>query len=339
MPSGTRTPLAGCIKWLPPKDELVVSDTILDDGCYNHPVLLLTSHLPDGKAEIFIITSFGGVDLESRFPTQMEARRHHLPIAPSPTHPDNGILLVLRDQSYKLRKNSYVNTRDKRVVQVDILRPYNRRRPDPYLSKKSFKQLCQYANYEGPLITTPFNNGVSAESTPEIHAINRATLRFLQAAQRGLLHEIDSSVEQYGLRAESGRRSQHRRAETPTDHHIRPARSAAVGRSERQYLLSAAAHRENRPLRRHYDTLPTTHPIRPIYGSTSDGGKPFDWENFWRCMKILAWICATLAAMYGSYRVGCWVVDAVGRSITRTKEAFEPIAGRIKDFWSLIMLG
>ncbi|KAI1737873.1 hypothetical protein F4680DRAFT_201018 [Xylaria scruposa] len=337
MPSRTRAPLAGCIKWLPPKDELVVSDTILDDGCYNHPVLLLTSHLPDGKAEIFIITSFGGVDLETRFPTQMEARRHHLPIAPSPTHPDNGILLVLRDQSHKLRKDSYVNTRDKRVVQVDLLRPYNRRRPDPYLSKKSFKQLCQYANYEGPLITTPFNNGVPAESTPEILAINRATLRLLQAAQRGLLHEIDSSGEHYGLRAESGRRPQHMRADTPMDHHIRPAPSAAVGRSERQHLLSAAAQRGNRLL--HYDTLPTTHPILPIYGSTCDRRKPFNWENFWKYMKILAWICATLAALYGSYRAGCWVVDIVGRSITWTKEVFEPIAGRIEDFWSSIMLG
>ncbi|KAI0854682.1 hypothetical protein F4860DRAFT_508042 [Xylaria cubensis] len=338
MPSRTRTPLAGCIKWLPPKDELAVSDTILDDGCYNHPVLLLTSHLPNGKADVFIITSFGGVDLETRFPTQLEVRRHHLPIAPSPAHPDNGILLVLRDKSYKLRKNSYVNTRDKRVVRVDLLRPYNRRQPDPCLSKKSFKQLCQYANYEEPLITTPFDRDVPTESTPDILAINRATFRLLEAAQRGSPHEIESSVEQYLLYAESGRRPQSIHAQAPRDHHIRTDPSAAASRSERQPLLSAAGGRENRTPRRYYDTLPTTHPIRPIYGSTGDEEKPFDWENFWKCMKTLAWICAAIAGFYGSYRVGCWVVDVVGRSIIWTKGAFEQTAGRIKGFWSSSML-
>ncbi|KAI1751947.1 hypothetical protein F4782DRAFT_540520 [Xylaria castorea] len=323
MPEWTRTPLAGCIKWLPPKDELAVNDAILDDGCYNHPVLILTSHLPDGKAEMFVITSFGGVNLETRFPTQMEARRHHLPIAPSPAHPDNGILLVLRDPSYKLRKNSYVNTRDRRVIQVALLRSYDRRQPDPYLSKRSFKQLCQYANYEEPLTTMPFNNGVPAESTPEILAINRAALRMLEAAQRGSLHEIESSVEHYIMTTESDSRPQGTRTQRPRNHHVRPVPSVAVGRSERQPLLAAAAGRENRTLRRHYDTLPTTHPIRPIYSSTGGLGKPFDWENFWKCMKILAWTCAALAAFYGSYRVGCWVVDIVGRSITWTKETFE----------------
>ncbi|KAJ2995272.1 hypothetical protein NUW58_g1319 [Xylaria curta] len=147
MPGLIREPLAGCIKWLPRKDELVPADASIDEGCCQHPVVILSTKAQNGRVEILIITSFGGIDLETKYPTHLSARKNHLPIKPHKAHPDNGILLVLENPSIELRKKSYVKTRDRRTILLASLQPYNRQGPEVFLSKKSYKILVQYVGF------------------------------------------------------------------------------------------------------------------------------------------------------------------------------------------------
>jgi hypothetical protein len=45
--------LAGSILWLPPNDE--VGDLGLEGGCYEHPVVVLSSKAQDGRVDILIV--------------------------------------------------------------------------------------------------------------------------------------------------------------------------------------------------------------------------------------------------------------------------------------------
>ncbi|KAI0530070.1 hypothetical protein GGR58DRAFT_494705 [Xylaria digitata] len=150
MPGVILEPLAGCIKWLPRKDELIPTEPDIEEGCCNHPVVVLSTQSRNGRVEILIITSFGGQDLETKYPTQLDARHDHLPIAPSNAHPDNNILLVLRDKSPKLKKNSYVKTREKFKIRLASLRPYNRQGPEVFLSERSYKILIKHIQFTEP---------------------------------------------------------------------------------------------------------------------------------------------------------------------------------------------
>ncbi len=111
------------------------------------------------------ITSFGGLDLERKYPNQPSARHDHLPIAPSKAHPDNGILLVLKDPSCGLRKRSYVKTRDKHSILLASLQPYNRQGPEIFLSKRSYKTLIkriQFSESADPIQSDYGNDTVKA---------------------------------------------------------------------------------------------------------------------------------------------------------------------------------
>ncbi|RWA14415.1 hypothetical protein EKO27_g664 [Xylaria grammica] len=144
-------PLAGCIKWLPHKDALVPPDPAIDEGCCNHPVVILSTGPWHGSVEILIITSFGGRNLETKYPTDQAyhvlARHNYLPITPNRAHPDNGILLALGDPSQKLRKDSYINTRDRHIVSLTSLQPYNRKGPEIFLSERSYQTLVQHISF------------------------------------------------------------------------------------------------------------------------------------------------------------------------------------------------
>lgn len=108
------------------------------------------------SAHMFLqITSFGGVDLEKKFPSSTSARHDHLPIAPSKTHPDNGVLLILDDPSYQLRKKSYVKTRKRQSIRLASLQPYNRRGPDIFLSERSCQTLIQHIQFTEPPYQLP----------------------------------------------------------------------------------------------------------------------------------------------------------------------------------------
>jgi hypothetical protein len=50
----TRPILAGQILWLPPKEELRI-DVGLKDGCYNHPVVVLSPELSNGNVVILTV--------------------------------------------------------------------------------------------------------------------------------------------------------------------------------------------------------------------------------------------------------------------------------------------
>ncbi|KAK5632894.1 hypothetical protein RRF57_008608 [Xylaria bambusicola] len=57
MPGVIIEPLAGCIKWLPPKEDLVPDDPEIDDGCCNHPVVILSTVPRANKVDILIVSS------------------------------------------------------------------------------------------------------------------------------------------------------------------------------------------------------------------------------------------------------------------------------------------
>ncbi|KAI0435714.1 hypothetical protein F4803DRAFT_544586 [Xylaria telfairii] len=157
MPGVIQEPLAGCIKWLPDKKKLKSTESNIDEGCFNHPVVILSTRPQNGWVKVLIITSFGDRDLEIKFPTQRLARLDHLPIAPSKAHPDNGVLLVLRAPSDEMRKKSYVKTRDIHNVLLSSLEPYNRGSPEIFLSKRSYQILVKCTQFVEPQDTqTPY---------------------------------------------------------------------------------------------------------------------------------------------------------------------------------------
>ncbi|KAJ3580270.1 hypothetical protein NPX13_g303 [Xylaria arbuscula] len=247
--------------WLPSKEELVPTDTEIDDGCCNHPVVVLSTVPRAAKVDILIITSLGGLDLEAKYPNRPSARQDHLPIAPSKAHPDNGKLLFLKDPSYELRKRSYVKTKNRHTILLASLQPYNRHGPEVFLSRQSYKVLVRHIQYsetvEEPLLVTSRHEQVHSDS-PRHHV------------RRPIAAEDVLFIMQY-MRAAHERE----RRRDSTYHVPRNYSNAPLG-NERRPLLS----REDRRSRPYggRPVLPITHPIREGYGS--DASKPFDWANF-----------------------------------------------------------
>ena len=101
------------------------------------------------------LTSFGGKTLEERHPYNRRVRLFHLPIAPAPRHPDNGILLEL-DGDLKLPKETYVKIALPYIIPRSMLRAnYRDLRSRQVLELKpsSFVRLLQYV--ESRLSTKP----------------------------------------------------------------------------------------------------------------------------------------------------------------------------------------
>lgn len=77
---------------------------------------------------------------------------------------------MLEDQTQRLRKNSYVKTKDQKVVTYANLRPYERKTPDVVfaLSRKSYQDLIEYAEYSAPLpdITRIDSNTICSPPLP-----------------------------------------------------------------------------------------------------------------------------------------------------------------------------
>ncbi|KAI1184384.1 hypothetical protein F5B17DRAFT_83502 [Nemania serpens] len=293
--------LAGCIKWLPRKEDLVQTDWEIEAGCLNHPVVTLSSQARNGRVEILIITSFGGLDLETKYPSQLSARRDHLPIAPSKAHPDNGTQLVLQDSSSELRKKSYVKTRNRHSVLLASLQPYNRRGPEIYLSKRSYRTLVEYIQYSEPQDAPSFYASVYVRE----HDFERAI-----GVQRIGADRIRSDT-------------------------VRTSSSiVAASRAERQPLLPPPD--VYRPRRYgSYTPLPTTHPILAEYRHGSP--KSFDSKKFWKCVKVILWILLALSVSYGLYRGGCWTIAACRRAVEWIKEGLGSIGEKARNLWSKIL--
>jgi hypothetical protein len=90
------------------------------------------------------ITSFKGVPLDIRHQRNRLAREQHLPIFPSPPHPDSGLLLEIDGEP--LRSNSYVKIEQVRVCTIRALRPHGTRK----LTTRSYELLMHYAPPKPP---------------------------------------------------------------------------------------------------------------------------------------------------------------------------------------------
>lgn len=55
MPGVIVERLAGCIKWLPSKEELKQTEPEIEEGCYNHPVVVLSSQAHNGRVDFLIV--------------------------------------------------------------------------------------------------------------------------------------------------------------------------------------------------------------------------------------------------------------------------------------------
>jgi len=93
------------------------------------------------------ITSFGGRDLQERFAHADNLRNLHLPIFPSPVHPDNGIQLFLHGGA-RLPRESYVNTKQSFEVNPALLRAFSQNRYR--LKDESYTTLVRFMNQTTP---------------------------------------------------------------------------------------------------------------------------------------------------------------------------------------------
>lgn len=166
------------------KEELLSAN--ISDGCFDHLVLILSTNTRKARAEALIVsrslsttiqkpstfqsnsllqlTSFGGKTLEERHPYNRRIRLFHLPIAPAPRHPDNGILLEL-DGDLRLPKETYVKTELPCTIPWSMLRPnYRDLRSQKVLELKprSFAQLLQYVDAGIPAERKPLKRITTA---------------------------------------------------------------------------------------------------------------------------------------------------------------------------------
>ncbi|RYP12144.1 hypothetical protein DL765_007443 [Monosporascus sp. GIB2] len=157
--------LCGRILWLPKKEDTKDASDDLYEGCYHHPVVILSVEPQEGKVDLLVLTSFGEKSLEDKHPRDIKARSGYLPIEPCSPHPDNGRLLTLEDPSLKLRKKSYVNTRELRTVTFNTLQPYQRRNPKLFyvLKRTSYQELIEYAKY-----TVPPPTIIQLDASPQV---------------------------------------------------------------------------------------------------------------------------------------------------------------------------
>ncbi|KAH6984270.1 hypothetical protein BKA56DRAFT_580821 [Ilyonectria sp. MPI-CAGE-AT-0026] len=141
--------LAGKIMWLPKQGELQC-DLGIDDGCYNHPVVVLSPFPESEKVVVLLITSLNGRALQDCRWTQ-DVRAGHLPVHPCDPHPDSGKILRLRSDM-ELRKKSYVKTMRKIKVPLDCLRGYHGRHALYCIfTAASYKELLESAQFQPPL--------------------------------------------------------------------------------------------------------------------------------------------------------------------------------------------
>lgn len=155
--------------WLPPEDEITV-DTNLQDGCYDHPVVIISPQPSGGEVVILMMTSLNETDLLEKYPRNTALRRKHLPIYPSNRHPDLDILLSLEgDQN--LKKNSYIRTDRQHSIEFAALRPYRGPRIEVnyVLTTESYQQVIKHAGFHAP-IPSPVATTIQPNLSPPLNA-------------------------------------------------------------------------------------------------------------------------------------------------------------------------
>ncbi|KAF1915523.1 hypothetical protein BDU57DRAFT_450835 [Ampelomyces quisqualis] len=141
----------GAILWLPPKTSIPSEHhppaDLVEEGCFNHPVLVLSVNAAETAVIVLIITSFGGTDLSIRHAHDTKARALHLPIYPSNAHPDNGMRLYLAGDQ-RLSKNSYIKIKPCRTIPTALLRPC--KHGNFRLKTKSLQKLIKHMEFTDP---------------------------------------------------------------------------------------------------------------------------------------------------------------------------------------------
>lgn len=142
----------GSILWLPPKSEVSGTNhyatNVMDDGCFNHPVLVLAANTARTEVIVLVITSFGGKDLKEKYPRKFRIRSEYIPIDPTGPHPDNDSILYLKGLS-RLDRNSYVNTRCRGPIKAVLLQPL-RHSKRCVLRADSLQELIEKINFTSP---------------------------------------------------------------------------------------------------------------------------------------------------------------------------------------------
>ncbi|KAF6816338.1 hypothetical protein CSOJ01_02961 [Colletotrichum sojae] len=141
--------LAGVIRWLKAKEDIAEGlRPDIEDGVYNHPVVIISGDVRGDRLVVFMVTSLASRTLDKACADRRYAasRDRYLPIFPSP--PSNGIQLHLTKDSPPLSKDSYVSMGDMFQVAPDALRPYKIRafgRAETRLEEESFRVMMELA--------------------------------------------------------------------------------------------------------------------------------------------------------------------------------------------------
>ncbi|KAH7118580.1 hypothetical protein B0J13DRAFT_532658 [Dactylonectria estremocensis] len=166
-------PLAGKVMWLPKRGELQC-DLGIEDGCYNHPVVVLSPFPESEKVVVLLITSLNGRALKDCHWKQ-DVRAAHLPVHPCDPHPDSGKLLHL-ESNLELRKKSYVKTTRKIRVPLDCLQSYHGPHSLHWVfSVDSYKELMESAQFQPPM-ASPSQARLSHPDSPELSWSNGSGL-------------------------------------------------------------------------------------------------------------------------------------------------------------------
>jgi hypothetical protein len=118
-------------------EERITNTLTIENGIFNHPVVILSKEVYLGKVAIFVVTSFDNTPIERRHHDPVR-RQSYLPIHPA-THPDTSRILIAA-HGKTMKKQSYVNTKNIHEIPYIALRPCWRD-GDLHLEKESVRLL------------------------------------------------------------------------------------------------------------------------------------------------------------------------------------------------------
>ncbi|EMR65969.1 hypothetical protein UCREL1_7058 [Eutypa lata UCREL1] len=306
--------LCGRILWLPKKEWIKVAGDKLDEG-----------------------------SLELKHPHDLRARSTYLPIKPCNPHPDNRKLLVLEDQTQRLRKNSYVKTKDQKVVTYANLRPYERKTPDVVfaLSRKSYQDLIEYAEYSAPLpdITRIDSNTICSPPLPlppraEAIAVARPYIDLsydsvdaVSAARRMGVSRVHSPVRQNtSARRDDARRPvantaaaavaapTHARPEVSLEHMRYQLALEAINEYRRSQIRTAASSHTRSSIGTYtHSHIPAERrTLLPVHNQDSYGG--YRHYNYGSTPRLLFWLVDECKSLWDTVSHKIWVtVQRVGQ--------------------------
>lgn len=333
-----RSYLCGFIMWLPKKEELGF-DVGLDNGCYHHPVVILSHQPQHGKVVVLLMTSFNETDLEERHPTNRTARLAHLPIKPCDPHPDNLLCLELGQHVPELRKRSYVNTETQHTIEYKALRPYERRGPDYYLSSSSYRILIDYANFTLP-VPNPYDFTLPVPNPYAVHfPVSTNTRLNISHVNPPVMHTgtVSASRPSGSSRLLDSRRS---------------ATREELNSSLIQNFLNHLTRESTSPYaaNSHTSRLHGAYPVgvsgtygainsRPYYGTVrgADGwvAPKIPKIPIWKILRVLFVIFISLGILYGFYDAAGKTVEAVKAICARLVKKFKDLKSEILSFLGL----